>query len=190
MKKFVKIFAYIIIFTLCGAFVLRCILVADTSVFSKPVMTEQMMAAYTEDKADDFVLTVDVAPEMSESGYFRAYGFYYIPSVGQAQFTVRWNDSAYTYTDMAQGTEFAFEIRNVTTGESYPAVAVESKERAMYNFRRMTAEGVSFGKEDDVIVVMHLRDGYTDKQFLHAANQPVKEYKLTEKDKVTLAGEK
>ncbi len=189
MKKFVKIFAYVIIFTLCAAFVIRCFLVADKSTFSKPVMTEEMIAAYSEDAADGFIQTVDVAPEISESGYFCAYGFYYIPAVGQAQFTVRWNNSAYTYTDVAEGTEFAFSLLNETTGVSYPASVAESKGKSLYNFRRMEAEGVVFGPDDEIVVVMDIRDGYTDRQILCYAEQPMEDYKLSGKEKAVLRGE-
>jgi len=187
MKKFVKIFAYVIIFTLCASFIIRCIMVADKSPFAKPVMTDEMIAAYTEEDVG-FIQTVDVAPEMSESGYFCAYGFYYVPTVGQAQLAVRWNDSAYKYTDVTPGTEFAFELVNETTGERYPCRAVEEKERTLYNFRRLIADGAVFGPDDEIAVVMSIRDGYTDRQIVCYAEQPMEEYELSGKEKAALLG--
>ncbi len=188
MKKFVKIFAYVIIFTLFGAFIIRCIMVADKSTFAKPMMTAQMIDAYSDGAADGFVQTVDVAREMSEAGYFCAYGFYYVPAVSQAQVTVRWNDSAYTYTDMAEGTEFAFVLRNETTGEEFPAVAVEEKEKSIYNFRRLVIDNVTFGADDELAVVMLLRDGHTDRQIVRAEGQPVESYRLSGKELALLGG--
>jgi len=189
MKKFVKIFAYIIIFTLCGAFILRCFLVADKSLFSKLSVTEEMKAAYTEEGAGDFVKTVDISAEISEDGYFCAYGFYYIPSVNQAQLAVRWNDSVYGYTDMEEGTEFSFLLLNETTGESYPCEAVDAKEKYMYNFRKLVAKDVSFGPDDQIVAVMLLRDGFTSKQVICYAEQPLEDHKLSSGEKKLLSGE-
>ena len=121
MEKFVKTFASVIIFSICAVFIIRCIMVADKSTFSGLTVTDGMTAVYTEDGAADFVNTVEVVREIADDGYFSAYGFYYIPSAGQAQVGVRWNDSVYGYTDMAEGTEFEFELLNETTGISYPA---------------------------------------------------------------------
>jgi len=186
MQKFLKIFAYVIIFTLCGAFIIRCIMVADKSVFSGLTVTEEMAAAYTEETVG-FVKTVDIAAEMSKEGYFSAYAFYYIPSVNQAQITVRWNDSVYGYTDMPEGHEFEFELLNETTGESYPLKVTEKKEKTIYNFRKLMAENVSFGPDDEIVIVMKLRDGFTGRQVVCYAEQPMEDYKLSKNDKKLLS---
>ncbi len=188
MKKFVKIFAYVIIFTLCAAFIIRCIMVADKSVFSKLTVTDEMIAVYTEEDSVGFVKTVEIAAEMSEEGYFCAYSFYYIPSASQAQITVRWNDSVYDYTAMTPGTEFEFELFNETTGETYPCRVTDAKEKTIYNFRKLMADGVEFGPDDEIVIIMKLRDGYTGKQVVCYAEQPMDYYKLSKGEKEVLLG--
>lgn len=188
MKKFVKIFGYIIVFTLCAAFIIRCIMVSDKSTFSKLTVTDEMIAAYSEENSKDFVKTVDIASEIAPDGYFTSYGFYYVPSAEQAQVTVRWNDSVYGYTDMEAGTEFVFELFNETTGVSYPCKAADAKQKMMYNFRKLVADGVRFGPDDEIVIVMKLRDGFTSKQVICYAEQPMEDYRLSEKEKGILSG--
>ena len=189
MKKFVKIFAYVILFTLCGAFIIRCIMVADKSAFSKLSVTEEMIAAYSDTVSADFVKTVDISDEIAADGYFCAYGFYYVPSVGHAQLAVRWNDSVYGYTEMAFGTEFEFELLNETTGVTYPLETVDAKDKTIYNFRKLMADGVEFGPDDQIVVVMKLRDGFTSRQVICYAEQPMENYKLSGNDKKLLSGD-
>ena len=188
MQKFVKIFGYIIVFTLCAAFIIRCIMVADKSTFSKLTVTDEIIAAYTEDAGKDFVKTVDISAEISEDGYFCAYGFYYVPAAAEAQLAVRWNDSIYGYTDIEPGTEFVFELVNETTGVSYPCRAVDSKEKTIYNFRMLIADGVEFGPDDEIVIVMNLRDGFTSRQVICYAEQPMEDHKLSGSEKKLLSG--
>jgi len=188
MKKFVKIFAYVILFTLCAAFIIRCIMVADKSTFSKLTVTEEMVAAYSGESAE-FVKTVDISDEIAADGYFCAYGFYYVPSAGQAQLAVRWNDSVYKYTEIPFGTEFEFELLNETTGVSYPAETVDAKEKTIYNFRKLIVNGVEFGPDDEIVIVMNLRDGFTSRQVICYAEQSMEEYKLSAKEEALLLGE-
>ena len=189
MEKFVKTFASVIIFSICAVFIIRCIMVADKSTFSDLTVTDGMTAVYTEDGAADFVNTVEVVREIADDGYFSAYGFYYIPSAGQVQVGVRWNDSVYGYTDMAEGTEFEFELLNETTGISYPAKTVESEKKTIYNYRKLIIDGAEIGETDQVSVVMKLRDGFTSTQVVRFAEQVWENYKLSGKEKKLLAGE-
>jgi len=185
----VKTFASVIIFSICAVFIIRCIMVADKSTFSDLTVTDGMTAVYTEDGAADFVNTVEVVREIADDGYFSAYGFYYIPSAGQVQVGVRWNDSVYGYTDMAEGTEFEFELLNETTGISYPAKTVESEKKTIYNYRKLIIDGAEIGETDQVSVVMKLRDGFTSTQVVRFAEQVWENYKLSGKEKKLLAGE-
>jgi hypothetical protein len=189
MQKFVKIFGYIILFTLCSAFIIRCIMVSDKSTFSKLTVTDEMIAAYTDEESMDFVKTVDIASEISPDGYFCSYSFFYVPAASQAQVTVRWNNSIYGYTDMAEGTEFEFELLNKTTGVSVPCVSVDAKRKTIYNFRKLTADGVTFGPDDEIVIVMKLRDGFTSEQVICYAEQPMEDYKLSKSETKLLLGE-
>ncbi|MBQ8188148.1 MAG: hypothetical protein IJ037_14955 [Clostridia bacterium] len=177
MEKFVKYTATAILFILCGMFVFRCCMVADKSTFSELSSTDALTAALAD--GDTTVWTVNrVEREISESGYFCAYGFYWIPETGEVQCAVRWNDSAYEYTDMAEGHEYTFHLLNETTGETFPCTAVDSEKNSIYNFRKLISSGVNLGDTDRLTVVMELRDGYTDTQILRFAEQPMTEYKI------------
>ncbi len=189
MQKFVKVFGMTIILILCAVFILRCILVADKSTFSDLALTPALSAAYTDENAADFVKTVKVAREIADDGYFSAYALYYIPAAGEIQVSVRWNDSVYGYTDMPEDTEFSFELLNETTGISYPASAISEKEMAMYNYRKLVVDGVPLlGENDQLTVVMNLRDGFTSKQVVRFSEQPYSDYRLSGKEKKQLSG--
>ena len=118
---------------------------------------------------------------MSTDGYFSAYGFYYNTESGEAQLAVRWNDSVYGYTDMEEGHEFEFFLRNDTTGEEFPAVTVDSAEKWMYNYRRLLIEGVSAGENDQISAVMKLRDGFESTQVIKYDEQEFSVYKPSRK---------
>lgn len=189
MEKFVKTFATVILFVVCAIFIIRCFMVSDKSTFSGLAVTDGMTAAYTANGAEDFVKTVDVVREIADDGYFSAYGFYYIPSAEQVQVGVRWNDSVYGYTDMPEGTEFEFELLNETTGVSYPAKTVDTKEKTIYNYRKLIIDGAAIGENDQITVVMKLRDGFTSTQVVRYAEQVLENYKLSGKEKKLLSGE-
>lgn len=189
MEKFVKTFATVIILVICATFIIRCFMVSDKSTFSDLSVTDNMTSVYTADGADSFVKTVDVVREIADDGYFSAYGFYYIPSAGQVQVGVRWNDSVYGYTDMPEGTEFEFELLNETTGISYPAQTVDAAEKTIYNYRKLIIDGAEIGENDQITVVMKLRDGFTSTQVIRYAEQVMEDYKLSGKEKKLLSGE-
>lgn len=176
MEKFVKRFATLILFIVCGMFVIRCFMVADKSEFSKPLITDAMRAAYADASAVTY--TVDIAREISEDGYFSAYGFYYTPASGEVQLAVRWNDSVYGYVGMEEGYEFSFHLLNETTGVKYPLVMVETTEKNIYNYRRLIAEGVSLGEAEQMVVVMELRDGFESTHPIKYAEQQLEEYRV------------
>lgn len=175
MEKLVKTLGAVIVASLCIMFLIRCAVAADKSMFSSPILTDNWSEAYAD--GDTLTYTVDISAEMSEDGYFSAYAFYYNTESGEAQLAVRWNDSVYGYTDMEEGHEFEFFIRNDTTGEEFPAVSVDSGEKWMYNYRRLIIEGVNAGELDQVSVVMKLRDGFESTQVLKYDEQEFEVYK-------------
>ncbi len=179
MGKIISRCATVIVLILCAMFIVRCFMMADKSTFSKPTATDAVIASYT--AGNTHLLTAETHRENSVEGYFSAYGFYYEPTSGEVQFAVRWNDSAYEYTDMEMGMEFTFHLKNTTTGETFPARAVETKEKFMYNYRRMIADSVNIGDGDELIVVMELRDGHESTQVIKYAEQPFEEYKISGK---------
>lgn len=176
MEKFVKRTATLIVFLICGMFIIRCIMVADKSAFSKPAATDAMKIAYADGESTTY--TAKQYKEISDDGYFSAYGFYYTPETGEVQAAVRWNNSVYGYTDMEVGHEFTFYILNETTGAKYPAETVDSKDKNLYNYRRIVATGVSCTEEEALSVVMELRDGFESIHPVKYAEQEFLEYKL------------
>ncbi|MBE6723749.1 MAG: hypothetical protein E7576_00925 [Ruminococcaceae bacterium] len=79
---------------------------------------------------------------------------------------------------MPEGHEFTFYLLNETTGAVYPASAVESASMSIYQYRRMIAEGVSVGEDEQLTAVMELRDEFDSRQVLKYAEQPFNEYRL------------
>ena len=179
MEKFVKILGTVIVLALSGMFVIRCVVAADKSAFSSPEATQNWCEAYSD--GESLTYTVKISAEMSTDGYFSAYGFYYNTESGEAQLAERWNDSVYGYTDMEEGHEFEFFLRNDTTGEEFTAVTVDSVEKWMYNYRRLLIEGVSAGENDQISAVMKLRDGFESTQVIKYDEQEFSVYKPSRK---------
>ena len=177
--KVVRITATVFVFVIIGLFVIRCWMVADKSRFSKPVPTDALRSAWAD--GDSEMLTVKVESELADDGYFAAYGFYYNPESGEVQFAVRWNRSVYEYTDMTPGYELGFYLLNETTGEAWPAEAVERDSMLIYQYRRMRAEGVRVGDGEQLTAVMELRDGFESRQVLKYAEQSFKPCRLRAK---------
>ena len=177
MGKAVRIAATAIVLIIGLLFVLRCCLAADKSVLSDPVVTDALRSAAAD--GDAAVTSVErIDREMSENGWFCAYALWYCEEASEVQVSVRWNDSAYTYTDMEKGHEYAFHLLNETTGETCPATAVEKTDRFMYHYRHLVIPGAVIGAEDQISVVMELRDGHEDSQVVKYALQPLKAKKL------------
>lgn len=188
MEKFVKRFASAIVFIICAMFIVRCFMVTDKSTFSKPAATDALKSAYAD--GESVTYTAKVHREIADDGYFAAYGFYYNPESGEVQLAVRWNDSVYDYTSTEVGHEFSFYLLNETTGEKYPAEAIESKEKTIYNFRRIVAGGVSLADDEALTVVMHIADDYESSQPVKFAEQHFEEYKFPSSLMKEIEGEK
>lgn len=179
MGKIIGRIATVIILILCGMIIWRCCLVSDKSKFSTPAATEALKAAYADGESE--ILTVDVAAELADDGYFCAYGFYYNPESGEVQVAVRWNNSVYDYTYTEVGHEYSFYLMNETTEEKYPTVVIGSDKANMYNYRHLSAKGVKLQNNEKLIIVMDLPDDYESSQILKHAEQPFETYKLPKK---------
>ncbi len=172
--RVVRIAATSVVFLVIGLFIIRCCMVADKSRFSSLEATDAVRSAFSD--GESTVYTVKVESEMAEDGYFAAYGFYYLPESGEVQFAVRWNRSVYRYTDMPEDHEFSFYLLNETTGQICPAVSAGSDSMSIYQYRKMLAEGVELGEEEQLTAVMVLRDGFESRQVLKYAEQKWTEY--------------
>lgn len=179
IEKIIKIAAYVIIFTLCLMFIIRCFMVADKSTFDELYPTDSLRDAYAD--GEIAIMTVKVEEEIAEDGYFAAYAFYYCPEAKEVQCAVRWNNSVYEYTDMEVGHEYVFYFLNEGTGEKYPARAVDSAKKSIYNYRKLVADGVELGEYDRLTLKMEIRDGYESQQVIRYGEQPLKDYKIPKK---------
>ena len=177
--KVVRIAATVFVFVIIGLFVIRCCMAADKTRFSDPLATDALRSAWADGESE--LLTVKISAELAADGYFSAYAFYYNPESGEVQLAVRWNRSVYGYTDMAEGHEFSFHLLNETTGAVYPMAAAESDRMGMYQYRRLIAEGVSVGDDEQLTAVMELRDGFDSRQVLKYAEQPFETCKVKPK---------
>ena len=179
VEKIIKRAAYAIIFILCLMFIVRCFMVADKSTFDDLYVTDSLRAAYADGEIE--IVTVKVEEEIAEDGYFAAYAFYFCPEVGEVQCTVRWNDSVYEYTDMEKGHEYVFYFLNEETGEKFPARAIDSAKKSIYNYRKLTADGVNLGESARLTLKMEIRDGYESQQVIRYGEQPLKDCKIPKK---------
>ena len=179
MKKFVKILASVIVFLIIGLFIFRCCMVADRSFGKTPYPTDALKTAFAD--GDAVVYTHDQTAEIASDGYFSAFNLFYCPEAEEAQFSVRWNDSAYEYTDTEVGHEFTFVLVNETTGDEYPCSVIESDSRALYNYRRLAVQDAVISSGDQISAHMIVNDGYSSKQVIKYDGQAFKEYKLPAK---------
>lgn len=179
MKKFIKILATGIVFTVIGLFILRCCMVADKSFYSTPAATDALKSAFSD--GDSVIYIHDQTAEISSDGYFAAFNMFYNPESGEVQLAVRWNDSAYEYTGTEPGYEFSFRLVNETTDEEYPCTVIESGRRAIYNYRRLRADNVLIESGDLVAAIMEVNDGYESKQVIKYDGQVFREYKIPSK---------
>lgn len=175
-KKIITATLTAVLTIIIALFIFRCCMASDKSVYSSPAPTDALRQAYSD--GTSVILVHTQTSEISDDGSFAAFNMFYNPESGELQFAVRWNDSMYRRTGKPDGYDFGFVAVNETTGEEYPCTITESTERWMYNYRRVTAEGVSLDSADQLTVKMLVNDKYIDKQVLKYDGQAFKEYKL------------
>ena len=173
--KIIKTAALAFLFIVIALFVLRCCLAADKSRFSGLTPTDALRSAWADGESE--ILSCRVEAELAADGYFSAYGFYYNPESGEVQFAVRWNRSVYRYTDMPEGHEFVFLLRDEVTGTEWPATAIEADSMSVYSYRKLVVEGVHADDGSQLTAVMVLRDGFESTQVLKHAEQVFVPYK-------------
>jgi len=177
MEKTVKRIGVVLVAVLCGLFIFRCCMVADTSVFGKPTATDALREAYAD--GESVLYRHDQTEEIADDGYFAAYAMYYNPESGEVQLAVRYNNSVYDYTYTEEGTEFSFVLENETTGERFPCEIIESKNRSLYRYRRLRTTVTSIDSADQIVAVMLVNDEYESRQVVKYDGQPWKEYAIT-----------
>lgn len=182
MKKAIKIFflsILIIIFVLIFG---RILISSDKTVFNDFYVSRATADAYDADKTLN-VNSLSRKSGRSERGYFMAYSFYTVPDTGEVQAALRYNVSAYGYTDTDENESFSFRLYDKTNDKYYDSVAFEKKSRyGIYRYARFIFEGVNMDESAELYLVMENSKEECDKQCMHYENQPYEDYKLKGRD--------
>lgn len=183
--KIIKGVLLAMVLAVCGLFIWRITLLTDKSTLKNIVPDDINRAAYEAANGSPACFTHEIRDQISKEGLFGAYGLVYIKDAHQVQFTVRYNDSIYKYTDYEKGTEFTYYLFNAKTGEYIAASNSETGRRFMYNYRRVIFDEVDFDDSADWVLYISA-DGSADGSFdtlpIHYAKLPIKSYKLTNAD--------
>lgn len=107
MKKIVKYTFIVLLCIIIGALIIRTVIYSDKTVFDEFEITDASRAAYAESGTVD-VLELENKNKSSENGYFCAYSMYYVEQTGELQVTVRYNTSAFDYTDTNDDADIEF----------------------------------------------------------------------------------
>lgn len=173
-QKILKIIVYAVVLLLCLLIVLRCCLNSDRNTLDDVVRTDALTAAW-QNVSDSRVIVQTLhenAAELSDDGYFCAYGFTYIPEAAEVQFTVRYNRSVCEYNSLPADTVFSFYLSVGAGGERYPMTVVASDSRLMYEYRRLAADGLTLTGDDVVYCWMELTPGIYSNTAVKYAEQP------------------
>ncbi len=194
VKKVIKIFFMVLLFTIIGAFIGRAIVSTDKSAYDEFTVTDTSRAAYTDGELE--VGQLGLKDKISASGYFCAYSLYEIDETGEVQVTVRYNRSALTYTNTESEDSIGFRLHISQseaegTGKYYDPVSVETTKRwwGLYTYRKLIFENVDLtgltdedGDEIDMYVVMTSNGKDVDFQYIRYHTQPLDEYRLKSSD--------
>lgn len=188
--KIIKIIFTSVILLLCALFIGRIFLLTDKSVLAEISPDEINRAAYSSSGGKLTLLTHKQYDELSKEGLFGSYALVYIKEAKQLQFTVRYNDSIYKYTDYAEGTEFTYFLYNTKTEEYIAASRVDSAERFMYNYNRLVFDGIDTELGGDWYLYVSA-DGIAESSFdslpMHYENQSFDGYKLSGSERAELS---
>ena len=196
MEKFGKVIKYtclVVLVILFAAVITRIVIMTDKSKLSKVTPNPALAVAYNDNENINFVYH-NVYDEISKQGFFAAYGLIYVKDVGQMQFTIRYNDSIYSYNDFEKDSEFRYYLYNSKTGELKKPSVIEADEKLMYNYRRFVFDGVSAGEGEDYYIYIYygsekenptIEESF-DNLPIHYSSQEWKDYKLSNAEKESL----
>ncbi len=213
-KKWIKRIIKGFVVLACVALVWRVLFAGSEVTLDEFIPTTATAEVYKE-KGDLKILTNDVVDEISESGYFSAYGFFYSPETREVQVTVRYNNSTidklsdfdfylYTVDTSNDPIETTDETGNdgsddgVRLHEGYPMSEIldpmeeytQTDEVLFYNYEKLVFPNVEIDEGTNVIVSLCAPGDKDDEKAVitvHFAEQPLEEYKLSGSEKDALA---
>lgn len=200
----------------CIALIWRVLFAGSEATLDELIPTTALSQVY-KDKGDIEILTNEIADEISESGYFSAYSFFYSPETKEVQVTVRYNNSTldalhdfdfYLYT---VDTSVAPVDTEIATGESnntvedgvrlhngYPmseilepvAEYTQTDEILFYNYEKLVFRGVEVKEGTNIIISLCAAGDKDDEKAVitaHFAEQPLEKYELSDDECEALA---
>lgn len=173
-QKILKAIVYAVVLLLCLLIVLRCCLNSDRSTLDDLVKTDALSTVLSAEPGDKMAVRVleDNASELSSDGYFCAYAFTYIPEAAEVQVTVRYNRSVYEYNNIPEGTPLTFYLSLGAAGEKIPMTVAASESRLMYEYRRLSLDGIELADDAVVYCWMELSTGVYSNTGVKYAEQP------------------
>ena len=214
VKKWIKRIIKWFVAIACLALIWRVLFAGSEITLDEFIPTKTTAAAYT-DSGDLKILTNEVAEEISEGGYFSAYGFFYSPETKELQVTVRYNNSTldrlkdidfFLYTVDTSGEPYDAEKESVVDADGkvirlhqgYPKSEVispldeytQTDEILFYNYEKLVFPGIEIGDDTNVIISLcSAGDKDAEKAIVtaHFAEQPMEEYELSDDETEALA---
>lgn len=188
LAKFTRNFFILIVAMILIAIFARVYMMEDNDLLSELYPTDNAIASYG-DKGTDAFKSHQPAENLTHDGYYSANGMVYIASAGELQITARYNDSLYDYLGTEDTTEFTYTILDKSNDKVYKGNILERGEKYMYNYDKLTFEGIDIGEDSELYLFLHFEDKYPVEDeskglLIHHSEQEFKAYKLS-KDEIS-----
>jgi len=146
-----RIFKYgfrIIAIAVFGIMFWRIISSGDTKLAKSFIWNESAISAYNSDPSAFKVYDCSISDNITDDGKFSLSNSFYVPSTGQFQFTVRYNNSTvkkllneYDLKEEPTGEIFVFTLTD-NLGNTYTDYDFVIDEKNLYNYRRIIFDGI------------------------------------------------
>ena len=143
-RVFMILFALIVL-----GMLLRIFMMDDKGELTVLTPTDAARAAYAENGADAFA-THKLQLRISADGYFTAHSMVYCEEAGELQITARYNESVFEYLDVADGSDFTWELRDADGNTVSVARVADTQEKYFYRYFRLIFDDVECGKDTEL----------------------------------------
>ena len=131
-----------------GFFMVRLFTSKDPAAVKEFVWNEAAYTAYTQSPEDFYVMRQPIKSVFTEDGTFRVTEVKYVPSIGQLQTTVRYNNSTlkglverYKLSETPKGEAFIYILRDAN-GVEYRDYSFKGLTKNVYNYRQLIFDGI------------------------------------------------
>ena len=166
---------------------IRMFMTSDRSALNSIYPTEGAVSAYAALGKDAFK-THSLLSDMSEDGYYTAYGLTYCESEKELQITVRYNESlSENYLIGSDPENYYFELRDSKGNTIARSEAVEEKERYFYRHLRLAFSDVDLDDYEEVYLFLISEEcsypaEHTEGILIHHPSIEFKSYKLSKSE--------